>query len=585
MKCILGALWKHPEAPVFEAPVSLVDYPDYLTYVKAPMDLQEVTRKVRERKYVHLQAMEAELNLIGANCIAYCRDKYPEMAETARSFMEDVKKQVQSGAELLKAMMEAPTNYNCNHDWGQGMLPISEEKPTELDHEKETEEVLPPSKRLRIEDGSSIEVCIQDQDQGLDQTFIPPPPGLLFDSEVIVMKEASVTPHITTDISTRKERLESIHSTHEVKISNHHESDPVITENVRAFEDQIRGKLDPRKGVQVICKGKAEKIGIYRFQDGMIQCLCGCQNPPMLPTVFERHAQCPSKKPLETIHLVTTGMTLGDHIGNLKISRNGSHKKGQPKTKKKPCPSQGLVARRGKRKESAQSRFAGILNEITHHPKCPEKGLTFEVYLHVSQDSIPPFFPMTGLGKFLLAAGSRSTRNEPTVKDRKKREESTSITSLAAITGSKDERSEKLDQFRDGIASRARVDDNVALETDDIWEGHAWWAAKVVVPVYTVTDPFSRGEMTFEEGDRVLDVMWYDRDPASRAGEDCKFFLLDAIDTVFSYSVVDAKFPLVQLKKNKVGSATFPTTCYSLKKSDAKEIDKSVSDQEAALGV
>ena len=75
---------------------------------------------------------------------------------------------------------------------------------------------------------------------------------------------------------------------------------------------------------------------------------------------------------------------------------------------------------------------------------------------------------------------------------------------LSAITGSAEERDEKLNEYRDSLASQAKgrsygpytdrirthlrnvmtfvcyvkVGDNIAVETDDVWEGHAWWAAK-----------------------------------------------------------------------------------------------------------
>lgn len=154
---------------------------------------------------------------------------------------------------------------------------------------------------------------------------------------------------------------------------------------------------------------------------------------------------------------------------------------------------------------------------------------------------------------------------------------------LASITGSGQERGEKLNEYRDALAARAKKDDNVAVSTEDVWEGHKWWAAKVVRALYTVKEPFSRGDMDFEEGERVMDVMYYDVDTSKRlAPGDNQFFLLDVVDTVFSFSVVDIKFPMTQqLGQTRDDEPIVPT--YLLKKADCKGIDKSVRDQEDAL--
>ena len=123
----------------------------------------------------------------------------------------------------------------------------------------------------------------------------------------------------------------------------------------------------------------------------------------------------------------------------------------------------------------------------------------------------------------------------------------------------------------------------MAVSTDDVWEGHKFWAAKVVRGLYTVKEPFSRGDMDFEEGDRVMDIMWYDRDTSKRlAPGDNQFFLLDVLDTVFSFSVVDIKFTMTQQLGQARGDEPIVPT-YLLKKVDGKAIDQSILDQELAL--
>jgi len=154
---------------------------------------------------------------------------------------------------------------------------------------------------------------------------------------------------------------------------------------------------------------------------------------------------------------------------------------------------------------------------------------------------------------------------------------------LAAIVRAEPaSREAKMNEYRDAMSARVRIGDNIAVECSDEWEGHKWYCAKVVKALYTVEAKFMRGDVEFEVGDRVMDVFWYDPDADARPAGDTQFFLLAAVDTVFSFSTVEIKIPMQeQILEAKDGEPVVPT--YLLKKSDAGHIDKSVDDQENAV--
>ncbi|CAB9496173.1 Bromodomain-containing factor 1 [Seminavis robusta] len=55
----------------FEKPVSLADYTDYLQYVKTPMDLQSVERKIKGGQYEMPEDFEYDMGLVFKNCETY----------------------------------------------------------------------------------------------------------------------------------------------------------------------------------------------------------------------------------------------------------------------------------------------------------------------------------------------------------------------------------------------------------------------------------------------------------------------------------------------------------------------------------
>jgi len=60
-----------PASRSFEKPVDLAQYPDYLKFVKMPMDLKTVEAQVRSESYKTLEDFEYEVSLIFKNCEAY----------------------------------------------------------------------------------------------------------------------------------------------------------------------------------------------------------------------------------------------------------------------------------------------------------------------------------------------------------------------------------------------------------------------------------------------------------------------------------------------------------------------------------
>jgi hypothetical protein len=319
--------------------------------------------------------------------------------------------------------------------------------------------------------------------------------------------------------------------------------------------------------IEVVCHGSgAAPISTYGTFDPTkktIRCQCGCEEAMSVGS-FEKHAGNRSRKPTETVKAVATGLPLGTTAFE---SRSILLPKAPAKTPPgKPDP---------------------WLAQASFDRESPCVGRELTVILHVVDTAKAFLFPVKGFTRFLQkCASSRDPKSDPVGPRGRSRSSRADRGDLGTISGeSHEERTEKLNNYRDVMAAKVAKHDNVACATDDTWEGHQWWAAKVVKPLYTVQVPFRRGELDFEPGDRVLDLMWYDRDAAARVPNkgDTQFYLLDAVDTVFSYSIVDFKFELAeQIDPNVLEDEPIVPT-YLLLKADSKAIDASVDEQEAAL--
>ena len=280
---------------------------------------------------------------------------------------------------------------------------------------------------------------------------------------------------------------------------------------------------------------------------------------------FENHAGNRSRKPMETVKVVATGLPLGPAFEPRSMISKPRQLRCIPSPGKTGKPDPWLV-------------------QATYDRTAPAVGTEITVQLHVIDTAKPFLFPTKGFARFLQKCAS-SRDAKPQTGPRRSRSSRAERGDLSTISGeTPEERTDRLNTYRDTMASKACKHDNVAVETDDTWEGHRWWAAKVVRPLYTVQVPFRRGEIEFEPGDRVLDVMWYDRDATAKVAKgDSQFYLLDAIDTVFSFSVVDFKFEMTQQIDEKVGEDEPVVPTYLLHAADSKAIDESVDEQEAAL--
>ena len=60
-----------PHSEPFLVKVKKQDVPDYYDYIKHPMDLGTMSRKLRDNKYTSKQTFVDDLNLIWSNCLLY----------------------------------------------------------------------------------------------------------------------------------------------------------------------------------------------------------------------------------------------------------------------------------------------------------------------------------------------------------------------------------------------------------------------------------------------------------------------------------------------------------------------------------
>lgn len=68
---IIAQLKARDTGEIFIEPVDQNEVADYGDIVKHPMDLQTMTEKVQNFEYNSLEALEADFNLMIANCLAY----------------------------------------------------------------------------------------------------------------------------------------------------------------------------------------------------------------------------------------------------------------------------------------------------------------------------------------------------------------------------------------------------------------------------------------------------------------------------------------------------------------------------------
>eukprot|EP00767_Chilomastix_cuspidata_P003418 gnl/Chilomastix_cuspidata/3541.p1 GENE.gnl/Chilomastix_cuspidata/3541~~gnl/Chilomastix_cuspidata/3541.p1 ORF type:complete len:348 (-),score=119.77 gnl/Chilomastix_cuspidata/3541:7-1050(-) len=80
----------HPQHRQFMDPVRIEEHPEYLSYVKQPMDLQIIADRIDSRFYRTAQMFLCDVDLIHTNCVAYNCDDHAVTLQ-ARTFCKDVK--------------------------------------------------------------------------------------------------------------------------------------------------------------------------------------------------------------------------------------------------------------------------------------------------------------------------------------------------------------------------------------------------------------------------------------------------------------------------------------------------------------
>ncbi len=75
------AIKQNPQSSPFLEPVRLDVYPDYIDYVKKPMDVGTAWKKCEDGCYSHESELAADLFLIVENCHLYCDSRFPELPQ------------------------------------------------------------------------------------------------------------------------------------------------------------------------------------------------------------------------------------------------------------------------------------------------------------------------------------------------------------------------------------------------------------------------------------------------------------------------------------------------------------------------
>ncbi|GFY44746.1 peregrin [Trichonephila inaurata madagascariensis] len=71
LRNIIEQLHERDYGEIFAKPVDLAEVPDYLDYIKYPMDLSTMLKKVEEYKYKNFDSFENDFNLMIKNCLSY----------------------------------------------------------------------------------------------------------------------------------------------------------------------------------------------------------------------------------------------------------------------------------------------------------------------------------------------------------------------------------------------------------------------------------------------------------------------------------------------------------------------------------
>ncbi|XP_054710093.1 peregrin-like [Uloborus diversus] len=71
LRDVVEKLLERDAGEIFAKPVDLVEVPDYLEYIKHPMDLSTMMKKVENYEYGSFESLESDFNLMIKNCLSY----------------------------------------------------------------------------------------------------------------------------------------------------------------------------------------------------------------------------------------------------------------------------------------------------------------------------------------------------------------------------------------------------------------------------------------------------------------------------------------------------------------------------------
>lgn len=90
LRGVLGVLLaRHADICVqFYDPVDLVACADYREYVQHPICLKDMEEKNEQGKFSAIDEFEDDLNLLHANCVSYCANRFDSIIEDCTNMMK-----------------------------------------------------------------------------------------------------------------------------------------------------------------------------------------------------------------------------------------------------------------------------------------------------------------------------------------------------------------------------------------------------------------------------------------------------------------------------------------------------------------
>ena len=150
-KRITKVLIKHPSSFFFRKPINLNDVPDYLSYVKHPMDLGTVMRNLKECKYSSVSQWQNDVERIWKNC-----EQYNGKDSDFQIFYNEMKKifikECKIFDPLAKSTKDFPRPVKGVMLNGGRLIDSVKSMSTELDLSEKLNDIIPKSKHYSKKD-------------------------------------------------------------------------------------------------------------------------------------------------------------------------------------------------------------------------------------------------------------------------------------------------------------------------------------------------------------------------------------------------------------------------------------------------